>query len=162
MKKYKNRKLPGQNHPRLAIEDELVLCGEEGPVGHQVVLLHLAGSPEELATPGDGTEEEDQVLVEQAVEGEGDRVRETAATLLTPNSGLSGWSRHGLGRRVSVLGALNWVTFREVKEGRLGILQLNGRLALITLEERGSWGCELRVQLVDCCQTVSQPLVANQ
>ena len=49
----------------------------------EVVLLHLARSSEQLGAPRHRAEEEDQVLVEQAVDVERDWVRETAATLLT-------------------------------------------------------------------------------
>ena len=75
--------LPGQDHPGLAVEDELALSAEKRAVLLEVVLLHLARSSEQLGAPRHRAEEEDEVLVEQAVDVEGDWVRETAATLLT-------------------------------------------------------------------------------
>ena len=130
-------------------------------MGLQVVLLHLAGSPEQLATSLDRTEEQDQVLVEQTVDVEGDWVGETTATLLTLDSHIFRLL-HLLEGRVSVLCALSWMTFRQVKEGRLGILLLKGRVAILTVEEKGSRGSEVRPQLVHFSQFVSQSPVTNQ
>ena len=111
----------------------------------QVVLLHLAGGSEQLVAPRDGAEEEDQVLMEQTVNLERHGVGETAATLITIDSDISSGRIFCLPHLLCVL---LWMTFLVVKEGSLGILQLNWWGALITLEERGSRSNEAGLQLL--------------
>ena len=117
----------------------------------EVMLPHLTGSSEQPAAPWYRAEEQQEVLVQQTVDLTGGRVRETAATLITDDwdifPGRSGSRR---------------MTLREVIEGRLRIIQLNGGAAFFTLEERGSRATEVRGQLVHLFQFTSQPPVANQ